>query len=242
MRIEAPWFGDKPEFVRMAAVLDMTARQHCPNWAINVRHVGVNDLDAHSRARPSHIENTQKMEAWNAIVQGAENGERILLIDADTFIVNPIDDIWDRDFDLAYTDKDSRFPFNSGVVFVRVSPALKAFFSVWADVNRRMLTDNVAHAPWRRKYGGINQAAFGQVLKSKHADTINIVTIPCAEWNCEESAWAGFNPKTARIVHVKGAFRRALFQASPMDLKRQGVRNLIGVWTALESSMNGKAA
>ncbi|WP_196258574.1 hypothetical protein [Pelagibacterium limicola] len=241
-RLEAPWFGELPMFQRLAAVLEMTAREHCSGWDIAISNVPVEALNAHAQANRGHIDNTQKMEQWNAIIQAARPGEHILLIDADTFIVNSLDAIWDAKFDLAYTAKISRFPFNSGVIAVRVSDAVKAFFTAWAEVNRRMLLDNNLHAPWRRTYGGINQAAFGHMLKGEMAGTIEIEKLPCAIWNCEESAWEGFDPATTRIVHVKGAFRRALFDGSREDLARPGVRNLIGVWSALEERLNGQAA
>lgn len=230
-RLEAPWFGGSEAFVRMARVLDYTARVHCPEWVVNVSHVPVQPLQAHDRAKDSHVQNTQKMEQWNAIVQGAADGERILLMDADTFITRPLYDVWEREFDLAYTSKDSRFPFNSGVMFLRVSAATKAFFEAWAAVNREMLTTASIHAPWRERFGGINQAAFGRMLES--GPSIDIAELPCREWNCEDSAWAHFDPEVTRIVHVKSALRRYLFPRH-VRLAKPGVPELAELWTALE--------
>lgn len=226
MRIESPYFGD---YDRLARVLEHTARHHCPNWAVNVYRIDPTPLKAHRRAQNSHIANTQKMESWNDVIQAAPDGDRILLIDADTFFTNPIDDIWDRGFDLAYTNKDSRFPFNSGVIFVRVSPRTKRFFADWAEVNRNMLIDADRHLPWRAKFGGINQAAFGQMLETNHG--LDMLTLPCQEWNCEDSAWADFDPATTRIVHVKSALRAAVFGNYK---RRPGVARLADLWKELE--------
>lgn len=233
-RIEAIWFGNGI-YERMAKVFLATATAHCPNWRVNLRRVDRVHLERHRFANDSHADNTQKMEQWNATVQNSRDGDRILLVDADTFFVNPIDDIWGREFDIAYTVKQAKFPFNSGVMFVRVTETTKAFFSDWAEENRRMLASSGAHAPWRRKYGGINQAAFGKMLKSPSAKSMSILAIPCREWNCEDSSWAAFDRDTTRIIHVKGALRRALFERRYTDLRRPGIAALVALWEEMES-------
>lgn len=234
MRIESVWFGNGI-YERMARVFLATAQQWCPDWQINLRNVDVRSLDRHPRALTSHVANTQKMEEWNDIVQRAPNGSRLLLVDADTFFTRGITDVWRTRFDIAYTTKESRFPFNSGVVFVRVSPQVKAFFEVWAEENRAMLVDASRHAPWRRKYGGINQAAFGRMLKSEAAEVLNIVGLPCQEWNCEDSSWVDFDPERTRIVHVKSALRRAIFSGCVLSARKPGVAALAELWRQHEA-------
>ena len=235
MRIESVWFGSGI-YERMARVFLATAHRHCPDWQINLRQIDEVDLPRHRAALPSHAANTQKMEAWNAIVQGSADGERILLIDSDTFFVNSVSDVWEREFDIAYTVKEeSRFPFNSGVVFVRVSPQVKAFFEAWAEENRAMLVDASRHSPWRHRYGGINQAAFGRMLKSEAAEALNIVGLPCQEWNCEDASWASFDPAVTRIVHVKSALRRAIFNGCPLSACKWGVKPLVDLWCQIEA-------
>lgn len=234
MRIESVWFGGGI-YERMARVFLATAQQWCPDWQINLRNVDVRDLDRHPRALPSHVANTQKMEEWNDIVQRAPNGSRLLLIDADTFFTRGITDVWRTRFDIAYTTKESRFPFNSGVVFVRANPRAKAFFRAWAEINREMLLDARSHSPWRQKYGGINQAAFGRMLESEAAEALNIVGLPCQEWNCEDASWAAFDPAVTRIVHVKSALRRAIFNGCPLSARKWGVRPLVDLWCQIEA-------
>lgn len=241
MRIESLWFGSG-KYERMARVFLATARQHCPDWRINLRQVNVMDLKHHSMAAQSHIANTQKMEEWNAIVQGAADGERILLIDSDTFFVRGISDVWDREFDLAYTVKESRFPFNSGVVFVRVSPLVKAFFAQWAAVNREMLLDARVHSSWRHMYGGINQAAFGRMLGTDEAKAIHILGLPCQEWNCEDASWRAFDPAVTRIVHVKSELRRAIFDKRRVPPRNPGVPPLAKLWERIEAGCLESAA
>lgn len=234
-RIEAVWFGGA-NFARMAKVFEATARQHCPGWDLNVRQIEEVEIDRHRSAGKGHVANTQKLEEWNAVVQAAPAGARLLLIDADTFFTNPIDDIWDQDFDIAYTTRYADLPFNLGVMFLRVSDPVRAIFADFAKINREMLTDEAAHDLYRHRFGGMNQSAFGRLLETEAARALNIVTLPCREWNCEDSAWSTFDPSLTRIVHVKSALRRALFDGTPAAFRKPGVASLVSLWRKLEET------
>lgn len=235
-RIESLWFGEG-RYERMARVFDATARRYCPDWDINVRNVDQRDIPRHRAAVQGHVSNTQKLEDWNQIVQHAPDGARILLIDADTFLVNPIDDIWDRDFDIAYTTKRSTFPFNLGVIFVRATVSAKQFFAAWTAENRHMLQKKAVHREYRQRFGGINQASFGRTLETDAVRGVNLLGIPCVEWNCEDRAWERFDPERTRIVHVKSALRRAIFDGTAADLAKPGVRRLAEMWKQIEAEL-----
>ena len=238
-RLEAPWFGaDDSVYARMARVLEYTARQHCPDWRVNVERVTVETMRKHRQAVESHRFNTQKMVTWARVVGEARDGECIALLDADTFIARPLDPIWDQDFDLAYTAKQSRFPFNSGVVFVRVNDKTRRFFSEWEAVNRKMLVSGEHHMRWRAKYGGINQAALGQMLETGLAQRMDILPVPCVEWNCEDSAWVNFDPDMTRIVHVKSKLRMAVFETKGRVFGPH-IAGLAEMWHELEGEAEG---
>jgi alpha-N-acetylglucosamine transferase len=153
--------------------------------------------------------NSLKLEHWNALVQQAPDGDRILLIDADMLVVRPLDPVWDRPFDVAYTVRPSgaKFPLNGGVVAVRVGAASRAFMQAWAAENRRMLNDQAHHNRWRQRFGGINQAALGALLAAGVRG--QFATLPCLEWNCEDSCWGKFDPAVTRLVHIKSELRLA---------------------------------
>jgi hypothetical protein len=217
-RLEACYFGDHGSDVwrRMAAVLEATALEQCKGWQVNVRRVEP-ERRVSALGVDSHARNTEKMDEWHRIVMGSADGDRVLLIDTDTFIVKPLDDVWSLEFDLAYTTKPSRFPFNSGVVFLRISDRVRGFVEDWRNENIRMLGDRRYHVPWRAKYGGINQAALGAILDRNGLHGLDVRQLPCAEWNCEDSSWWSTGPEKARIVHVKSALRKAIFHKQPPD-------------------------
>jgi hypothetical protein len=227
-RLEACYFGPGVDgrWNRLAQVLRATARQHCPTWAIHVHDVPVTLLE---RGKRQEALNTAKLEYWNERVQSAADGDRVLLIDVDTFIVRPIDDIWDRAFDLAYTARSSIFPLNGGVVFLRISAPVKAFFATWVAENRRLLEHRSDQSQeWRARCGGINQASFVAVMNQPHA--IAILALPCAEWNCEDTSWAAFDPNVTRIVHVKSALRLACLDTQPVP---PALATLASLWKSI---------
>lgn len=233
-RIESVWFGGK-RYERMARVFRATAETHCAGWDVNLRQADEQQLACHSSARQGHVANTQKLEDWNDTVQAAPAGARLLLIDADMFFVNPIDDIWEQDFDIAYTVRHSVLPFNLGVIFVRVSAPARAFFAAWTAENRHMLQKKAVHRLYRSRFGGINQASFGRTLETDAVRGVNLLGIPCVEWNCEDSAWESFDPRKTRIVHVKSALRRAIFDRNAEDMAKPGVARLVEMWKGLEA-------
>ena len=233
-RLEACYFGGDPtgQWCRMVRVLTHCAAQHCATWDVQIRHI-IPPLLKSALGIASHVENTQKMEHWHHLVSTAPDGAQLLLTDADTMILRPLDDLWDREFDLAYTTKESRFPFNSGVVALRVSPEVRAFVAAWRDENLRMLGDGQHHQEWRRRYGGINQASLGCMLEQGERYGVRLGTLPCREWNCEDSSWAAFDPHVTRLVHLKSSLRKALFHRGYLGHLAQ-LRPLITIWRQLE--------
>jgi hypothetical protein len=213
-RLEAVYFcppTDK-QYERLARVLEYSARMYCPTWDINVRRIAPTVLRAASRSE-SHAANSWKLEHWCRVVEEAANDERILLVDADTFVTGCLDPLWDREFDFAYTARDtSRFPLNGGVIAVRGSERARDFMRLWVRRDRELLVNEERHRPWRKKYGGMNQASLGSLLETGSALTswLRVEPLPCLEWNCEDTCWDRFDSAT-KIVHVKSALRMAVF-------------------------------
>lgn len=232
-RLEACYFsavGSDGRWTRLARVLDWSARQHCPAWHVRVEAIEPPPVTSRIQIR-TYETNTQKLDRWAEIVATAADGERLLLIDADTMIVRPIDEIWQRDFDVAYTTKRARFPINGGVVFLRVSPRVRTFLQDWADANRRLLADSDPEAGWRYTHGGVNQASLAQLLTTAQVRGLHLVELSCAEWNCEDSGWATFDPARTRILHIKSALRQACLSGFPPEPWLLPLRD---IWRAAE--------
>lgn len=227
--------GQRDRYARMARVLEFTVGRHCPDWDLVLDRSQPTGSLVSALGVRSHVYNTQKMERWHRAVLEAPDGARLALLDSDTFLVRSLDPVWERPFDVAYTVKDHVYPFNSGVVFVRVSERVRAFFDDWLGVQLGLLADARAHEPLRARFGGINQAALGAVLESPLVAGLTVLGLPCLEWNCEDSAWARFDPAVTRIVHVKSALRRCVFAMSGQVVAReQHLQPLVDLWRSLE--------
>lgn len=241
-RLIACWFptNEDDRYQRMADVLTYSASRHATGWSIEIAAI---DAPGPSAGPRSHASNTHKLDYWSAVVAGAADGDRLLLVDADMFLTGPVDAIWSEDFSVAYTVRKSteRYPLNGGVVAVRVNAASRAFMSEWARRNRILFQDPDTHRPWRRRFGGMNQAALGWMLEDragwpqelKHA---SIHTVPCLAWNCEDTSWSDFDPAVTRIVHVKSGLRRQVFGGSLYRAPTMLTR-LAADWHALERAM-----
>lgn len=240
--LAAAYFGSGSagdQYGRLARVLEYTAAIHCPDWRIRVERLTAPPTFTSALGVHSHVTNSQKLEWWRSIIIDAEDGDRVLLIDADMMITRPLEDVWAMPFDLAYTIREEgRLPLNGGVVFVRVSPASRRFVDRWFAVNQRFLANANDHRHWRTKYAGINQAAFGFMLERERDPGLAIARLTCHEWNSENTTWAKFDPAQTRIVHLKSGLRRALFG---MPAKSEHKR-LIALWHSLEAQAIHTAA
>lgn len=241
--LAAAYFGSGragDQYGRLARVLEYTASVHCPGWTIRVEHVTAPTFYTSAIGVLSHVTNSQKLEWWRSVVVDAEDGDRVLLIDADMMITRPLEDVWRRPFDLAYTIRtEGRLPLNGGVVFVRVSPATRRFVDRWFAVNQGFLANANDHRHWRTKYAGINQAAFGYMLERERDPGLALERLTCHEWNSENTTWAKFDPALTRIVHLKSGLRRALFGQVTME-RREHVK-LIALWHELEAQARAAA-
>jgi hypothetical protein len=235
--------GVNDQFPRLARVFEYSARRHLSGWEREI--VSLAPLARHNHAHPAYAENTHKLNWWCRIVNALPDGARVLLIDIDTVILRPLDDVWDRSFDLAYTVRGgpgARFPFNMGVVFVRLSPSTRGFLSAWREENTAMLNDEARHRDGRMKYGGINQASFGTVLEQPIARDVQLERLPCVEWNCEDSAWKDFDASLTRILHVKSELRRTAFGVRHSGGGSQKLQSLAQLWLSIEREANRAAA
>lgn len=231
--LDACYFGGghADQWPRLARTLAWSARQHLPAWEVRVRQLPVPQALNYPNHTDSHVANTHKLADWARVIGHAPDGARVALLDADMLILRPLDAVWDAVFDVAYTvRRDAKLPLNAGVVFVRVSPATRTFFADWDTENQRLLWNPTEHRIWRRKYGGINQAALG-VLLERATHGLRLHELPCVEWNCEDTTWSIFDPAVTRVLHIKSALRRTVFGLSPAT---QALQPLARCWLQVE--------
>jgi hypothetical protein len=227
----------------MARVLAHTAAVHCPGWDRRIERYTPPIRVRTVTGKQAHIDNAQKHAYWAAAVDEAPDGTPMLLMDADTMILRPLDQVWSYDFDLAYTVRTFEIPFNAGVVFLRVSAGTREFMRRWRDGALELLHARDTDSRQRlRRYIGVAQASFVALLKDPR---ITLGTLPCHEWNCEDSSWPSFDPAVTRIVHLKGRLRRALFppyHRQPSAPADPHLRPLFHLWYRYQAAAELNAA
>lgn len=239
-RLECRWWGDV-RWPRLARALSYSARKHNPDWDINVLRIKP-ALPPSPLGVQSHSDNTAKMTVWKGIIDESQDGDRVLLIDADTMVLRSMTDVWDQDFDMGYTNKPlARFPFNSGVVFLRVGPKTRRFMEAWEAENIRLLNSPKEHQKWRARYGGVNQAALGAMLENRIVSDMKmkIAALPCRDWNNEDSSWKDFVAANPRIVHLKSGLRHSVFsrpgqEQAVTDEIATTLRPIVETWQAID--------
>lgn len=204
-------FYEGQEYARMARVLAYTAARFCPDWDRQIVNTVICEADAQGDELRRRLNNS-KLLKWTETVEQAPDGTPMLLVDSDVMIVRSLDDIWQQSFDVAYTVRDpqrSTIPLNGGVVFVRANDASRRFLRAWYQATIPYKTSAKKWQEARKKYGACDQAGLCQLLKQPSVG-VQILALPCQEWNCEDSEWGRFDV-TTRIVHIKGSLRSAVF-------------------------------
>jgi len=231
--------ASRGDFPRLARALVRSAAACSPDTPLELVTVPPAPL-AHGpdRMRQGLLDNWQKMVAWDDAIQAADDGELVGLIDCDTLVVGDLSSIAHAEFDVAVTVRPpwARFPYNSGVVFARVSAAVRSFFTRWREVQRLFLDHPRLHAPLRRAFGGLNQAALGEMVihdSIYESLGVRLLELPCHIWNCEDDSWAVWNAAT-KIVHVKSRLRRACLAGDGADAP--DLAPLVRLWRRYDAS------
>lgn len=196
---------------KLAQVLTYSIKKNCPNADFELIKLKAPDIKKKIKSK-SFASNTLKLEYWLKALK--ETTDNIIFIDCDMLVLGDLSSAFLSDFDIGYTKRtSSRIPYNGGVVFVKNTPQAIEFIELWNKINKKMYNDYSIHRPWRDKYAGMNQAAFGYVLE-KEKYNAKLKSFPCAEWNACVEDWVKINDNT-KIVHVKGGLRRAVIGQRP---------------------------
>ena len=160
--------------------------------------------------------NTVKLDYWIKALETIED-DNFIFIDCDMIVLKDMEHVFDKDFDICYTTRESKFPINGGVVFVKKNERSIKFIKRWQEINDRMYYDKKFHAKYHAKYAGINQAAFGYMIEQENRD-IKLDTVPCMRYNCTDEGWHLINDD-CHAIHYKGRLRDAVLGLRPVNAR-----------------------
>lgn len=167
--------------------------------------------------------NTIKLREWVRVLE--EIDDNVVLADCDMLMNAPLGDVFDEDFDVAYTERTEtrmrcdaaslkywgpepirRMPMNGGIMLVKPTAPAREFFRLLLETNERLYQQTEEHLKWNVKYAGMNQAAFGCLFETGEYRA-KIKAIPCRRYNAVDTDWHTFGGDTV-FLHVKSKLRR----------------------------------
>jgi len=226
MRIFTVAFGD--EYLWMLDAMRRSVIENFPDAQFVVAHV--KGPPPSKWLQPFLTNNDLKMEYWAQYIEEAPEGAHVVLMDCDTLVLRPLDAVFESQFDIAYTVRDGKVPFNSGVVFIKVSDKTRKFMRQWADANHAMIKKGSTVLHLVAEFAGINQRTMRDMLDrySRNGTDFRIKAVPCAIWNCEQENYKNFDPDKTAVLHVKSWLREMLMGA-PQTLGSDAERALLPI-------------
>lgn len=223
-------YDNRNDYSRLMAAFRASCERHMPDAVFD--EIRLNAPQLRPGYSTGHNSNTYKLRAWAKCMEAAT--EPVVFCDCDMLATGDLAPAFDADFDLAYCkrtgNKSRSVVLNGGVVFVKPTDGGRTLIKRWREINEQMFRDHVLHDYWRRKYCGMNQAAFGCLLHT-YKGPGKIVALPCAIWNACNEDWARVDGQT-RMIHYKGDLRRLTLGAAPISAMPAEVRRVVEIWRA----------
>jgi hypothetical protein len=206
------------QFFYMLEVLKLSFQENMPESRLEVHLI---DPPRQGGKSWTITANNHKLPLWTKIVHEAT--EPIALIDCDMMLIGDISDAFDKDYDIAYTVRPGPLPFNAGAIYVKPTQLAKDFFDLWLSVNNQMYRDVHFHGTYRRKYGGLNQAALGFLLEQREYSA-QVRTLPGHVFNACHGQWGRPGNK---LIHIKDKLRRSMFGEQPVQAN---MKKIVRTW------------
>lgn len=197
-------YGERDDYARLASVFEKSVRQNCPTAELTIERMTAPKETKRNKGMTS---NHEKFKVWNRFVQEADRGENIILMDVDMLVLADMAAAFEEEFDIGLTRRTSTsWPYNGGVVFVKVNGTSRAFVKRWGEIDAQMYADSKFHDPYKKAYKGQNQASLGWMVEHNEPGAV-IHEFPCAVWNACNEDWLRLNLDHTRAVHIKSTLR-----------------------------------
>lgn len=167
-----------------------------------------------------------KMAYLNTIYDHLEEGEQFVLIDCDTIVLKDISEVFNHDFDIAFTSlplEVNVFPVNVGIMFFRNSAATRKLTANMQQHITKVVEDEQLHNESFAKYGAADQAALCRIIDFESDDKIE-EDLKLTEVKTLELDWYKYNNFSSvesfaniSILHLKGSWQTIIFKGRPLQ-------------------------
>ena len=235
--VQFDYANRKGMYEKLLRVFEESVRVYDPENDVIVKEVKPPQV----KTKHCFSSNTLKIAIWVEEMKKLPEGHEICFIDCDMMVIKNPNDVFDLDFDIAYTKRPKpaghRLPVNGGVVFCRNTEKSRSFMMKWKEINDKMYNDRKFHERYRKKYAGMNQSAFGYLMEHPQEWDAHLVPVECNTYNVCNESWhrVGHDPNI-RIVHVKSQLRKMVLSGV---CSKRGCEEAVRMWLELYNSING---
>jgi len=225
-------------YEKLLRVFEQSVKENDPKNDVVVKRISPPKV----KSKQCFSSNTLKLGVWVEEMEKLPEGHEICFIDCDMMVLKPSDDVFKNDFDICYTKRprpqNSRLPVNGGVIFCKNNECSRHFMRHFRIINDKMYNDRKFHERWRKKYAGMNQAAFGYLLEHPKEYTAKLFGVECNTYNVCNESWhnVGKN-QNIRIVHIKSALRKMCVTGS---CTMPNCKKAVEIWNQLYKNAGGK--
>lgn len=202
-------------YKKMSEVLIKSIIKHDPTANIKIDYIEAPKIKI---LRKAYVyTNTEKLKYWVDYINNIE--DNTVLLDVDMVLNKPINDVFNKDFDVAITTRENdtfyrnntKAPINGGVIFVKPTEGARQYFKDFYEINDKMLNDFQLLHQWQEECVGMNQAAM-QYLRKNPSDKYNILELPTLYYNLCPPEYKSFDPDKTSFIHLKSHLREQIFR------------------------------
>lgn len=210
MKIVTVYFMRKRYYSKLLKAFKNSAKKIMPKIKVEIlkSKPPLNEIEDKYKRRKKDVEFAFK-KITNYILS-SKSKEVIAVCDVDLMFLKPITDIENMSFDIALTVRESKTKYNTGLWFCRPTKKTRIFIKKWIRNTHLLMCKFERNLQYILRQGGIDQAGLFMTLEKNPDMDINIIELPCQEWNATQSEWKYVDEKT-RVIHVKSMLREAVF-------------------------------
>ena len=223
-------YPDRSDYQTLLKVFKYSCQKYMPRAKFNEIKI---DAPVNNSSRDLNFKyNSVKLRKWLQFVERCK--DTIILADCDMIAIRSAYHAFKPKFDIAYTERTriKRIPNNGGIIFIRPNQKSIKFLREMLRINDKMFKDPRFHERYRKRYAGMNQAAFGYMLEN-HSYELRLHKYKTIEFNAVDCDWPRIDRNTV-FVHCKSRLRKMILGEKP---ERKEYAKAINLWKKLYKEM-----
>ena len=189
-------------------------------------------VDMTAKTFSTHAANaSKKTHIWRELLEHhVSYGDSAIFLDIDTIMLDSPFEVFNGSEDIFVTRKSGKWPLNTGVIFVKKTPATLEFFHNWHGKTETIIGSRNLNQEAEKKSGGADQHSLMEILQIQETirDTtkqeafcsrfaLQIKFLNCSQYNETESVPFTDN---LRIIHFKAGWHKILLSESKYTKNR----------------------